>query len=335
VAERVFFVTGARGFLGGALCRHLMTVGRVRALLRSASSGPWHEAVVADLSLAGPPPEALSGVDAVFHFAGKAHALDEREGSGHHDVTVEGTRRLLEACRLARVPRLVFASSVKAMGEGGETALDESSASPPTTDYGRSKRAAEELVLRGGYVPHATVLRLPLVYGPGHKGNLARMIDQVERGRFPPVPRVANRRSMVHVDDVVRAAMLALDHPGAAGRVFIVCDGRSYSTRMIYEWICAALGVEPPAWAVPSFAWRALARVGDVVGRVRGRRWRFDSDAYDKLFGSALYDGSAARDVLGFVPAWDLERALPAMVAERRGGRAAPPGPTGARRALG
>lgn len=335
MAERVFLVTGARGFIGGALCRHLRTVGRVRALLRGAASGPWHEAVVADLAVAGPPPEALAGVDAVFHFAGNAHALDEHDGSGHHDVTVVGTRRLLDACRIARVPRFVFASSVKAMGEGGDAVLDESSASPPTTEYGRCKRAAEELVLRGGYVAHATVLRLPLVYGPGHKGNLARMIDEVARGRFPPVPRVKNRRSMVHVDDVVRAAVLAVDHPAAAGRVFIVCDGRSYSTREIYESTCAALGVKPPAWTVPAFALRAVARFGDAVGRVRGRRWRFDSGAYDKLFGSALYDGSAARDVLGFVPAWDLERALPALVAERQGGAAASPGRSGPRQALG
>lgn len=324
MAERVFLVTGASGFIGGALCRHLQTMGRVRALVRRAARGPWHEAVVADLAVAGPPPAALSGVDAVFHLAGKAHALDEREESGHREVTVDGTRRLLDACRLAGVPRFLFVSSVKAMGEGGEVALDEASASPPRSEYGKSKRAAEELVLRGGYVAHATVLRLPLVYGPGHKGNLARMIDEVERGRFPPLPRVANRRSMVHVDDVVRAALLSVDCPAAAGRVFIVCDGRGYSTREIYEWTCAALGVEPPAWSVPRVALRAFARVGDVVGRVRGRRWKFDSDAYEKLFGSALYDGSAARDVLGFVPAWDLPRALPAMVAERESGPGTP-----------
>ncbi|MDH3199046.1 MAG: NAD-dependent epimerase/dehydratase family protein [Candidatus Krumholzibacteria bacterium] len=316
MGERLFLVTGASGFIGTVLCGRLRALGRVRALVRRRLVGPWDESVVADLAAGDLPAEALAGVDVAFHFAGKAHAFDEPgdAASGHRAVSVEGTRRLLEACRCARVARLVFASSVKAMGEGGEERLDESSVARPRSEYGRSKLDAEALVLRGGYVPHATVLRLPLVYGPGDRGNLARMIDAVDRGRFPPLPRVRNRRSMIHVDDVARAAVLAADHPAAAGRVFLLDDGRAYSTRQIYEWICASLGREVPGWTVPSFLLRSLARVGDVVGRARGRRWRFDSDAYDKLLGSAIYDGTAARDALGFEPEWDLQRALPRMV---------------------
>lgn len=333
--ERAYLVTGASGFIGRALCRRLSAMGRVRAVLRAPATGPWHDSVIADLAVAGPDPDALSRVDAVFHFAGKAHALDEIGGGAEHRaITVDGTRRLLEACRLARVPRILFASSVKAMGEGGEV-VDESHACAPRSEYGRAKRDAEELVLRGGYVAHATVLRLPLVYGPGQRGNLARMIEAIDRGRFPPVPRVANRRSMIHVDDVASAALLAIENPRAAGRAFIVTDGGSYSTRQIYELVCESLGVEPPAWTVPRFGLAVLARVGDVVGRLRGRRVGFDSEAYDKLLGSAVYDDSAAREVLGFAPAWDLRRALPEMVEAYQGRRAASRGSSGVPRAAG
>jgi nucleoside-diphosphate-sugar epimerase len=321
--DRVFLVTGASGFIGRALCRTLQPMGRVRALLHRPVSGPWHEALTVDLAQAAPPIEVLEGVDAVFHLAGKAHAVDEgrEDDGGHHALTVDGTRRLLEACRRARVPRLVFVSSVKAMGEGGERVLDESAIANPRSAYGRSKRAAEVLVLDGGYVAHASVLRLPLVYGPGQKGNLMRMIEAVDRGQFPSLPRVHNRRAMIHADDVARAALLAADNPAASGRVFIVSDGRESSPREIYQWICAELRVQPPAWTMPLFAFRILAATGEVVRRVSGRRWRFDADAYHKLFGSAVYDTSAARDVLGLVPEWDLRRAMPELVDDfkRRG----------------
>ena len=90
----------------------------------------------------------------------------------------------------------------------------------PDTPYGRSKLAAEELVLHGGYVPEPVVLRLCMVYGPQAKGNIEKMIEAVRRNRFPPLPEMGNRRSMVHVQDVVQAAVLAGTHPAAVGQAY-------------------------------------------------------------------------------------------------------------------
>ncbi len=323
--EPVFVVTGATGFVGRRLCAALQPHGHVRAVLRRPADGPWDDAVMVDLAQAAPPDEALAGASAVFHLAGKAHARDERgpRDGEHRALTVDGTRRLLDACSRAAVARFVFASSVKAMGEESDHPLDESAPASPCSAYGESKLAAERLVLDGSSVAHAVVLRLPLVYGPGQKGNLARMLDGVSRRRFPPPPRVANRRTMIHVDDVARAAVLASQRSEAAGRVLIVGDGRAYSTREIYEWIAHELGLRTPAWGVPLAAFRMLAVAGDALARVRGRRWLFDTDAFEKLFGSAVYDTSAARKVLGFVPEWDLRRALPAIIDEFQRSQAA------------
>ena len=140
------------------------------------------------------------------------------------------------------------------------------------------------------------------------------MIEAIARGAFPPLPRVSNRRSMVHVDDVVQASVLAARSEEAVGGVFIVSDGQPYSTREIYEWISAALGKSVPAWKLPVFVLKALAKAGDVIGRVTGTRWKFDTNAYDKLMASAFYSSAAICRTLGFKPKWDLKSALPAIV---------------------
>lgn len=317
---KTVLVTGAGGYIGRALCDRLHAEVRVRALLRRTVVGPWDEAFRTDLETDDPPASAFEDADTVFHLAARTHALSERsdEYPAYERLNVGGTKKILEASRRGGVRRVVYFSSVKAMGEGGAAELDETCPPRPTTAYGKTKLAAEELVLGGKYVPESVVLRLTLVYGPGSKGNLARMIEAIDRGFFPPVPAVTNRRSMVHVDDVVGAALTAAKTERAAGRVFVLSDGKFYSTREIYEWINEALGKSVPKWTVPIFALKALARTGDVIGRATGSRWKFDTDTYEKLFGSACYSSEAMRKTLGFEPKWDLKSALPQIVASLR-----------------
>jgi len=321
-----FYVTGASGFIGRCLCERLARVGSVRALFRSPAEGPWTLADRVDIAKEDLPPGAIDGVDTVFHLAARTHAVDEVEDSEarYRRVNVDGTKRVLEAASRAGARRFVYLSSVKAMGEGYVEAQDESERPAPETWYGRTKLEAEHLVLDGGYVTEPVVLRPALVYGQGAKGNLERMIDAVRAGRFPPVPEVGNRRSMVHVDDVVSAAMMAAIEPAAIGRVFIVTDGQPISTREMYVWICNALDKRVQRWTAPVSLLRGLSKVGDAVGKIRGRRWVFDSDAFDKLFGSAVYDSTAIEKTLGFKPQWTLQTALPHLIEQesRRTGSA-------------
>jgi UDP-glucose 4-epimerase len=184
----------------------------------------------------------------------------------------------------------------------------------PDTAYGKSKLEAERLVLQGGYVPEGVVLRLCMVYGPQAKGNIEKMIKAVQHNRFPPLPELGNKRSMVHVQDVVQAAVLAGTHPKATGQVFIVSDGQTYSTRQLYELICRASNRKVPGWTMPIRVLRGLAVVGDLIGKARGRRFVFDSDALKKLTGSAWFSPEKIQTMLGFKPEWNLERALPEMV---------------------
>ena len=317
-----FLVTGASGFLGRRACTALYPRGLVRATARHLpDQGPWHEAMPADLAEDPLPPSLLRGIDAVLHLAGTAHRHDAAPADDrvYAAVNVEGTRRLCAAARAAGVARLVFASSVAVFADANGKLVAEDETPAPASAYGRSKLAAETLVRETMTEP--VVLRFPLLYGAGMPGNLARMVEAVAARRFPPIPPVANRRSMLHVDDAVAALVLAAEDPRAAGRTYTVTDGRAYSTHDVYAWTRAALGKQPPRVVVPDAVFRALARVGDAVGVVAGRRAPFDRAAYRKLFGSAEYAADAIRRELGFAPRHGLEETLPAIVAALPGGR--------------
>jgi UDP-glucose 4-epimerase len=332
IRMKAALVTGATGFVGRVLCGKLKARGVQNcALARNPENGPWDRIVVADVG-AGPLPDgALEGVDTVFHLAGKVHALSELEGAESEYVraNVDGTRNVLEAAVKAKVPRFVFISSVKAGGEGSDVCLDEAMEDNPETPYGRTKLEAERLVFKFAreHEMHAVVLRLPLVYGPGHKGNLDRMLQAVAARRFTPLPEFGNQRSMVHVDDVAEAAILAAESPEANVQTYIVTDGRPYSTRELYSLIRLALGRRKPRLSIPLKVLRTAARFGDAMGRLRGRRFFFDSDALEKLASSAWYSSRKIETELGFKPAYDLEKALPEMIAELRGGRRETPNP--------
>src|SRR5262249_47093089 len=272
-----YVVTGASGFIGRRLCEALKPRGTVVAVLRDASQdGPWDETIVVDdIARDTIPPPAFEGADAVFHLAGRAHAVAERKSDveEYTRVNVQGTRSVVEAARVSRARRLVLASSVKAMGESdGDATL---------SPYGQSKRDAEDIVLSTMAEP--VVLRLSLVYGPGVEGNLGGMLRAIRLYRFPPPPRVANRRAMVHVDDVVRAMIAAGSSANAGGKRIVIGDGVEYSTRDIYDAMNAALDRPPVGWSLPSPCWRALALAGDALGSMLRRRAPFDSDAYHKL----------------------------------------------------
>lgn len=316
-------VTGATGFIGRVLCAklHARNV-RVHGLARRETEGLWEQFYAVNLANEALPEKVLNGIGIVFHLAGKVHAISEIkcDKAEYRRANVDGTRRMLDAAAKAGVQRFIFVSSVKAGGEGSDVCLDEAMEDRPETPYGRTKLEAERLVFKCARETemHAVVLRLPLVYGPGHKGNLVRMLEAVAARRFPPLPEFGNQRSMVHVEDVAEAAILAAENPRANGQTYIVTDGRPYSTRELYALMRVALGRRRPQLSIPIKSLQTAASLGDMLGRMRGRRFFFDSDTLEKLASSAWYSSRKIETELGFNPFYDLEKALPEMVAELR-----------------
>jgi len=135
---------------------------------------------------------------------------------------------------------------------------------------------------------HVVIVRPALVYGPGVKGNLQLMRSGIEKGWFPPLPETGNRRSMIHVDDLVQALLLVAEDERANGEIFIASDGIAYSSREIYEALCHSVGKAVPSWSVPKivFNW-----AGNLNPRIRYK--------VDKLLGDEYYS-SAKLERLGF-----------------------------------
>jgi UDP-glucose 4-epimerase len=315
-------VTGATGFIGAALVRRLTAAGvPVRGVARSRRD-PAANVIAVDLRSGTLPTGTLDRVETIYHLAAKTHDLTATEASDaeYWSVNLEGTQRLLDAAWQHPIKRVVFVSSVKAQTETTARVVDETDTPEPTTAYGRSKLAAEKLVLteaaRRGF--EAVCLRFPLVYGPGQRGNMARMIAAIDRGRFPPPPAGVNRRSMLHVANAVEALILAGHHPAAAGQTYFVTDAAAYSTRELYDAIRQALGKRPVTWAVPTAVFRALAAAGDAAQGVLRRRVGFDSEALQKLLGSAWFSSDKIARDLGYRPLRTVQDTMPELIAEYR-----------------
>lgn len=315
--DRPVLVTGATGFIGRRLAMMLRERGaRVRMLIRPNRPMPldWNgvEIAIGDLGDAASLARACVGIDTVIHAAGFAHAdaATPEIAARHWTINAEGTFRLLDAAATAQVERFVHLSSVKAVGEPGPRCVDEDWDAPPATPYGRAKRAAEAQVLLVGRQAglHAVNLRPALVYGSGMKANLARLIEAVRRGWLPPLPGTGNRRSLVHVDDVCQAVLLAAAHPVARGQTYLVTDGRPYSGRELYLMIRRALGYSTPRWTVPARVLYGAAALADGAGWLIGRRDRRVGATLDRLLGWACYDSTRIGRELGYRPDWTFQR---------------------------
>lgn len=315
--HRPVLVTGGTGFIGRRLVAAVQAQGaRVRVLVRPGraipTDGSGLETVVGDLADAASLAHACAGMDTVIHAAGFAHA-DAGDvvdfADQHWAVNAHGTFQLLDAAVASGVQRFIFLSSSKAVGEPGPRCVDERWDAPPETPYGLAKRAAEERVLAAGRASglHAVNLRPVLVYGPEMKGNLARLVAAVQHGTFPPLPETGNRRSLVHVDDVAQAVLLAVAHPAAAGQSYFVTDGQPYSGRELYAMIRQALGRPVPRWSAPASVLHAAATLADGALWLMGRERRAAS-ALDKLLGWACYDAARIGRELGYRPAWTFQR---------------------------
>lgn len=316
-------VTGATGFIGSQLVQRLLREGfSVRVLCRNNCVKPsWHgsvEFVYGDIQDKIAVCQSMKGVDWVFHLAGKVHDIkgfdDESEYEG---ATVNGTDNVMSSVEGCGISRVVFISSLSVYGPTKITEpRDETSECHPDSPYGRAKLLAEKIVFYHGkrLNIHTCCLRPAMVYGPNCKGNLPRMMRMIDRGLFPPLPMITNKRSMTHISNLIDAMMMAMTSTTSNGQCYIVADEKPYSTRDLYEWLCRGLGKKVPSWFLPISCLRGFALTGDVIGRVIKRRLPFDSDAFEKLVGNAWFNAGKISQELGCKPEKSFLSDLPELM---------------------
>jgi UDP-glucose 4-epimerase len=317
-------VTGATGFIGKYFVNfllqrnlHVRVLARPSSKLSSLPSGI--EIHLGDLTDAESLQNLCDNIDTVFHLGGYAHAWQENNpafANTHHAINYQGTQNLVTEALRAHVKQFIYFSSVKAVADS-ETTIDEGWDKLPDSPYGIAKRNAENLLLKTARHSdlHVCILRPALVYGPGWKGNLASMLRAIDKGYFLPVPNIQNQRSMISIEDICRAALLAATTPDANGKIYFVTDGIDYSTRQLYEVMTRALGKHLPKWHFPLSAFKLLGYAGDVGEKILRRRLPFNSESMSKLFGSAAYSSRRIQNEIGFQPKSDLFKMLPEIVA--------------------
>ena len=246
-------LTGASGFVGNAILKNAQQRGlKIRPVYRSIDSAKRepYALVVPELDGAADWSQALQGIDVVIHAAARAHIMREDAIdplAEYRRVNVEGTLNLALQAAAAGVRRVVFISSIKVNGEvtapGNPFTAGDSPA--PEDAYGVSKAEAEEqlkLLVQETRMT-VTMIRPPLIYGPGVKGNFASLISWVRRGLPLPLEGVTNtRRSLVGLDNLVDLILVCAYHPKAANQIFLISDGEDLSTTELLRKIGKALG---------------------------------------------------------------------------------------------
>lgn len=300
-------ITGANGFVGQRLCAQMLARGwNVRGTIFPADAPAPTGIVAMPMQSIGPASDwtqALDGVDVVIHLAARVHVMKESVADPLHafrEVNVAGTERLARMAAAVGVKHFIFISSVKVNGEGKPLPYTEHDEPAPEDPYGISKWEAE-LVLRHIAAETGlkiTILRLPLVYGPGVKANFLRLMGLVYRGIPLPLKNIDNKRSFIYLNNLVDAIMHCINRPEAFGKTYLVSDVENVSTPELIQCLAAALGKPARLLPLPQLLVRAT---GKLVGK---------SSSVERLLGSLSVDSSKIRQELGWRPPYTLHQGL-------------------------
>lgn len=316
-------VTGATGAVGPTLVRHLLDAGaEVRVLARPSSdlsALPLEriEVVHGDITEPAEVATAVTDQSIVMHLAALLHINNPGPelADRYEKVNVAGTHNVVCAARAAGAKRVILFSSICVYGptDGGRPVSEATDLShlPDGDDtlYARTKRRAERValeILDEHERPFVTVLRLASVYGPQMKGNYVRLIKALQRGLYRSIGPGWNRRTLVHVDDVARAALCAAVHPAAAGKIYNVTDGQPHTMGEITAAIADALGRRSPRLYLPERPIRLALNGVEHGQRLLGRTPRIGTFTLDKLLEDVAVDGRRIQQELGFAPQWGL-----------------------------
>ena len=303
-------VTGASGFIGKSLVAELLSQGYSVIAGSRTSIGYIKSVVVGDIDGDTDWDEVLVGLDTVIHLAARVHILNENSKAPlaeFRKINVAGTLKLAESAAKAGVKRFLFVSSIGVNGTYTTLPYTELDSPNPQDAYGVSKFEAEQALhkLSAKTDMKIVIVRPPLVYGAGVKGNFEQMLKVLATGIPLPFLSVKNKRSFIYLENLVDALILCATHPKAAGQTYLVSDGQDISTPDLLRKLSSLMGSSTILLPCSPILIR-------LVGRLFGK-----SGQVDKLVGSLQIDSSKIRRELGWKTQFTLDEGLHATLSNQ------------------
>lgn len=304
-------VTGANGFIGSrflALNPPYAENIKLRGAIRLPQAIQPEFANMVNVGNIGPGTvwtEALQGIDVVVHLAARVHVMHDSEANAlnrYRQINLDGTLNLAQQAANHGVKRFIFMSSIKVNGEEtlpGQPFSEDSTANP-VDPYALSKFEAEEGLkcLCESTGMQYVIIRPALIYGPGVKANYRNLIDHILKGFPLPLGCVANKRSMLALDNLIDFIYLSSFHPAAANQTFLLSDGEDLSTKDLVERLSKALGLNAKLLPVPTWALK-------VLGYLTGKQLEVR-----RLIGSLQIDSSKSRNLLNWIPPVTVDKGI-------------------------
>jgi len=318
-------VTGANGFIGQSLCKVLAAKNKfVRGIVRNKLPYNTNDNIeyfsIGDINFETNWMNLLSDIDCVIHCAGKAHFIEKKNAISeqtYKSINLEGTKQLAIQSAKAGVKRMIFLSSIKVNGENTfdinsdqnfkktfKKIYTHDDIPDPKDFYGLSKWHAEKELqkISSKTDMEVTILRLPIVYGIGVKGNLRRLLNLVRSGVPLPFSMIKNQRSMIGLDNLIDLILICTNHSAAAGKTFLVSDGEDLSTPSLIRCMASSIGRTARLFPLPISLLKATAYIFNK------------QDEINKLVGSLKIDSSFTRETLNWYPKTNVSEGIKRMV---------------------
>jgi nucleoside-diphosphate-sugar epimerase len=311
-------ITGANGFIGQYLTHYLIEKTKIkdteiiRVIRKLTTTDPENYVAVGNIEQDTNWQAVLQGVDIIIHLAARVHVMNETSANPLQEfrqTNLQGTLNLAQYAVKAGVKRLIYLSSIKVNGEkttdqafiaDDSNAIAKSNTKLVNDPYALSKQEAEQalLNLHKQQLLEVVIIRPPLVYGPGVKGNFSRLINLVKKQLPLPLAGIKNKRSLVSIDNLCSLIYCCMQHPKASGEIFLVSDGDDVSTSQLMQTMAQAMNCKNRLFKLPYHLLKVLA---SMAGK---------SSEFQRLFESLSVDISKNKKLLHWEPELSLKQAL-------------------------
>lgn len=257
----------------------------------------------------------FNNIDIVIHIAGYAHENNTNKFTDKlcYDTNYKGTIKLAKIAKLSGVKKFIFLSSIKSAGKLSGINISEDCQGKLISQYSKSKRKAETDLLRLVDVKNfnVVIIRSSLVYGPNMKGNLRTLYIAIKKNLMPKPPKAINRRSMIHIDDLIASLMFVSKNDLSNNQIYNVTDNQIYDLNKIYSIFINHLKIKESKLMFPKFLYFLFGIVGSIINKLF--YFPYSLKQYESMFEDSHFNSNKINK-LGFLPKNNLENSIKSIL---------------------